>query len=70
MIARVRDVIVATVKLMGKESVYMKVKAQTPDPTTLTLTFSELPHTEERLIVDLIQVLGKSGLGITKATLE
>ena len=70
MLKRVREVIVATIKLLGKENVYMKIKAQTPDQNTLTLTFSELPSAEEKLIIDLIQVLGKSGLGITKATLE
>ena len=70
MIKRVREIIVTAIKLLGKEGVYMKIKAQTPDPNTLTLTFSELPATEEKLIIDIIQVLGKSGLGITKATLE
>jgi len=70
MIRRVREIIVTAIKLLGKESVYMKIKAQTPDPNTLTLTFSELPATEEKLIIDIIQVLGKSGIGITKATLE
>ncbi len=67
---KVRGAIVAAIKLLGKENVYMKIKAATPDQNTLTLTFSELPVAEEKLIVDLIQVLGKSGLGITKATLE
>lgn len=70
MIKRVREIIVTAIKLLGKEGVYMKIKAQTPDPNTLTLTFSELPATEEKLIIDIIQVLGKSGIGITKATLE
>ena len=67
---KVRAAIVAAIKLLGKENVYMKIKAATPDQNTLTLTFSELPAAEEKLIVDLIQILGKSGLGITKATLE
>lgn len=67
---KVRAAIVAAIKLLGKENVYMKIKAATPDQNTLTLTFSELPVAEEKLIVDLIQILGKSGLGITKATLE
>lgn len=70
MINKVRAAIVAAIKLLGKENVYMKIKAANPDPNTLTLTFSELPIAEEKLIVDLIQILGKSGLGITKATLE
>ena len=70
MIKKIRDIIVLTVKRLGKESVYMKIKAANPDPTTLTLTFSDFPKAEEKLIVDIIQVLGRSGLGITKATME
>ena len=70
MTRRVHEIILATIKVLGKENVYMRIKAAVPDPTTLTLTFSEIPVNEQQLIVDIIQVLGKSGLGITKATLE
>ena len=70
MTKRVHEIILATIKYLGKENVYMRIKAQVPDPTTLTLTFSELPVSEQQLVVDIIQVLGKSGLGITKAMLD
>ena len=70
MTKRVHEIILATIKYLGKENVYMRIKASVPDPTTLTLTFSEIPASEQQLIVDIIQVLGKSNLGITKATLD
>ncbi len=70
MIKRVHEVILATIKTLGKEDVYMRIKATVPDPTTLTLVFSEIPEKEGKLIVDIIQVIGKSGLGVTKAILE
>jgi len=70
MTKRVHEIILATIKYLGKENVYMRIKASVPDPTTLTLTFSEIPAAEQQLIVDIIQVLGKSNLGITKATLD
>ena len=55
---------------MHKENVYIRIKATIVDTTTLLLAFSEVPESEERLIVDIIQVLGKSNIGITKAILE
>ena len=70
MTKRVHEIIIATIKYLGKENVYMRIKASVPDPSTLVLNFSEIPIAEQQLIVDLIQVLGKSGIGITKATLE
>lgn len=70
MTKRVHEIILATIKYLGKEDVYMRIKATVPDPTTLTLVFSEIPEKEQQLIVDIIQVLGKSNIGITKAILE
>lgn len=70
MTKRVHEIILATIKLLGKEDVYMRIKATVPDTTTLTLVFSEIPEKEEQLIVDIIQVLGKSNIGISKAILE
>ena len=70
MTKRVHEIILATIKYLGKEDVYMRIKATVPDPTTLTLAFSEIPEKEQQLIVDIIQVLGKSNIGITKAILE
>ncbi len=70
MTKRVHEIIIATIKYLHKEDVFMRIKANIPDPTTLNLTFSELPESEQQLIVDIIQVLGKSNIGITKAILE
>ena len=70
MTKRVHEIILATIKYLGKENVYMRIKATVPDPTTLTLVFSEIPANEQQLIVDIIQVLGKSNIGVTKAILE
>jgi len=70
MTKRVHEIILATINYLGKENVYMRIKANVPDPTTLVLRFSEIPVNEEDLVVNIIQVLGKSNLGITKAILE
>ena len=70
MTKRVHEIILATINYLGKEKVYMRIKATVPDPTTLVLRFSEIPVNEEELVVNIIQVLGKSNLGITKAILE
>lgn len=70
MTKKVHEIILATIKHLGKEDVYMRIKANIPDKSTLTLTFSEVPLAEQQLVVDIIQVLGKSGLGIIKATLD
>ncbi|MBO5879313.1 MAG: hypothetical protein J6Q68_02015 [Clostridia bacterium] len=70
MTRRVREIIVATIKYLHKENVYVRIKATVVDSTTLNLTFSELPESEQQLVVDIIQVLGKSNIGVTKAILE
>ena len=67
---KVHEIIVATIKHLGKEDVFMHIRANIPDAYTLTLTFSEVPVSEQQLVIDIIQVLGKSGLGIAKATLD
>ena len=67
---RIQEIIVTTVKYYHKENVYMKIKATVPDINTVVLDFVKIPEEETKLIVDIIQVLGKSNLGITKATLE
>ena len=67
---RIHEIILTTIKYYHKENVYMKIKATVPDANTVKLDFVKVPEQETQLIVDIIQVLGKSNLGITKATLE
>ncbi len=69
-IKRVHGIILATIKVLGKENVYMRIKATITDSRTLTLVFTEIPVNEQQLIVDIIQVLGKNSIGIIKAILE
>ena len=53
-----------------KENVYMKVKASTPDSTTVILNFVKFPEEEMPLLVKIINYLGNSDLGIYKIILE
>ncbi len=67
---RIHEIIVTTIKYFHKEHVYMKIKATVPDATTVNLRFVEIPEEETELLVQIIKVLGKSNLGITKVFLE
>jgi hypothetical protein len=50
--------------------VYIKIKATVPDATTVNLHFVKIPENETELLINIIKVLGKSDLGITKVFLE
>ena len=67
---RIHEIILTTIKYYHKENVYMKIKATVPDINTVKLDFIKVPAEETQLIVDIINVLGRSNIGITKATLE
>ncbi len=67
---RIQDIIVTTVKYMGKEHVYMKIKASIPDNYMVRLEFVKIPENESELLNDIIRVLGHSRLGITKVLLD
>ena len=67
---RIHEIILTTVKYFHKENVYIKVKATVPDSTTVNLHFVKIPEEETELLVNIIKVLGKSDLGITKVFLE
>ena len=68
--SRIHEIIVATIKYYHKEDVYIKIKATIPDITTVNLEFVKIPENEVPLIVNIIKVLGRSDLGITRATLD
>lgn len=67
---RIHEIILTTIKYFHKEDVYIKVKASMPDATTVNLNFEKIPESETELLINIIKVLGKSDLGITKVFLE
>jgi len=64
------EIVKGTIEFYHKEDVYIRIKASVPDSTTVRLEFLEVPEEEGELIVNIIKVLGKSDLGIAKATLD
>ncbi len=67
---RIHEIILATIKYYHKEDVYIKIKATVPDTSTVNLEFVKIPENELQLLVNIIKVLGRSDLGITKAILD
>ena len=67
---RIHEIILATIKYYHKEDVYIKIKATIPDSNTVNLEFVKIPENEISLIVNIIKVLGRSDLGIVRATLD
>ena len=67
---RIHDIIVATIRYYHKEDVYIKIKANIPDVNTVNLEFVKIPENEIPLLVNIIKVLGRSDLGISRATLD
>lgn len=67
---RIHEIILTTIKYFHKEDVYIKIRATIPDSTTVHLHFEKIPAEENELLINIIKVLGKSDLGITKVYLE
>ena len=67
---RIHEIILSTIKYFHKENVYIKIRATVPDSTTVNLFFEKIPEEENELLIDIIKILGKSELGITKVYLE
>ena len=67
---RIHEIILSAITYFHKENVFMKVKATVPDATTVNLHFVKFPEEEHEFLVNIIKVLGKSELGITKVFLE
>ena len=67
---RIHEIILATIKYFHKEDVYIRIKANVPDSNTVVLNFVKIPEEELPLLVNIIKVLGRSELGITKATVD
>jgi hypothetical protein len=67
---RIYEIVKATIEFYHKEDVYIRIKASVPDSSTVKLEFLEVPEEEGELVVNIIKALGKSDLGIAKATLD
>ena len=67
---RIHEIILSTIRYFHKENVFIKIKATVPDATTVNLNFVKIPESEQELLVNIIKVLGRSELGITKVILE
>ena len=67
---RIYEIVKATIEFYNKEDVYIRIKASVPDNTTVRLEFLEVPAEESELIVNIIKAIGKSDLGVVKATLD
>ena len=67
---RIYEIVKATIEFYHKEDVYIRIKASVPDTSTVRLEFLEVPEEEGELVVNIIKALGKSDLGIAKATLD
>lgn len=68
--ARIHEMISYVLKELGKDNIYMKVKASMPDACTVVLNFAKFPEEEFDLLVKLINHLGKSDLGVYKVVLD
>ena len=67
---RIYEIVKATIEFYNKEDVYIRIKASVPDNTTVKLEFLEVPEAESELVVNIIKAIGKSDLGVVKATLD
>ena len=68
--ARLYELISKALTEFGKEKVYIKIKASMPDDASVVLNFVKFPEEEYQLLIDIINYLGHSDLGIYKIILE
>lgn len=68
--ARIQEIMASSIKYYGKEDLYIRVKASIPDDMTVILDFVRFPEEENELLINIIKILGNSGLGICKVTVE
>ena len=69
-LTRIQELMTDTIRYFKKESVFIKVKASIPKEDTVDLHFTQFPEQEHQLLVDMIQVLGNSDLGICRVRVE
>ena len=70
MVARIHEILKATLEYYGKQSVHMRVKASIPNSMTVKMEFVQFPKEEMELLGNMIKVLGNSNLGIAKAVVD
>ena len=69
-LTRIQELMTDTIRYFKKENVFIKVKASIPKEDTVDLHFTQFPEQEHQLLVDMIQVLGNSDLGICRVRVE
>lgn len=67
---RLRSLIENTVQYFKKENVPISVRSALADGQAVNLHFYRIPREEYELLIHIVKVLGNSGLGIKKITLE
>ncbi len=67
---RIHELMSDTIRYFKKESVFIKVKASIPSEDTVDLHFTQFPEEERQLLIDMIQVLGNSDLGIGRVVVD
>ncbi|MBP3606494.1 MAG: hypothetical protein J6J66_07850, partial [Clostridia bacterium] len=67
---RIHELMMDTIRYFKKEHVFIKVKASIPSEDTVDLYFTQFPAEEHKLLVDMIQVLGNSDLGICRVLVD
>ncbi len=70
LIKKIQEITLDTVKRAGKEKVSIRVKAKTVDERTVLLDFLKIPEEELQLLIDIVNTLGRSNIGIVKATIK
>ena len=68
-IKAIKGIVEQTLLTNKKETVKIYMKAYAVDETTINLNIS-FPENETKLVVDIIQAIGKGGLGVIKVVLE
>ena len=68
--SRIQSLMTDTIRYFKKETVFIKVKASIPKEDTVDLHFTQFPEEENQLLIDMIQVLGNSDLGICRVLVD
>lgn len=69
-VRRIQQLMNDTISYFNKQDVYISVRAEIVNNMQIDLVFQKIPQEERPLLINIIEVLGRSDLGIAKATLE
>lgn len=67
---RIQQLISDTISYFNKQDVYISIRAEIVNNMQIDLIFQKIPEQERPLLINIIEVLGRSDLGIAKAQLE